>query len=198
MIVDPQTLFISRPRRRIKPTITIRTAALARVYTITTARVPQPHPLIRWLEKSGYDVAYSSNLDTHQNGARLLDFKGFLSPAHDEYWSKEMYDAAEGARNAGVNLAFFGANSIYFQVRFEDSAVGADRIMVSYKDDWRDPTPNPADKTTNWRLVNRPEQGLLGVQFVTLASLAMRLISMIQMPQPQQEQVVQFYQSPLL
>lgn len=126
-------------------------------------------PLVRWLEKNGYDVTYSTNMDTHQDGSRLLDFKGFISPAHDEYWSKEMYDAAETARDSGVNLAFMGANSIYFQVRFEDSAVGSDRVMVAYKDDWRDPTPNPADKTTNWRFVNRAEQGLLGTQYITFS-----------------------------
>jgi len=70
-------------------------------------------PLIRWLEKSGYDITYTTNIDTHQNGQNLLNYKGFLSPAHDEYWTKEMYDAVDNARDGGTNLAFFGANSIY-------------------------------------------------------------------------------------
>ena len=79
---------------------------------------------MRWLERSGYDVSYTTDLDTHKNGSRLLAYRGFLSAGHDEYWSKPMYDAAMAARGAGVNLAFFGANAVYSQVRFEPSAAG--------------------------------------------------------------------------
>ena len=58
---------------------------------------------IRWLERSGYDVTYSTDVDTHQNSSRLLNSKAFLSVGHDEYWSKEMYDAVERARDARVH-----------------------------------------------------------------------------------------------
>ena len=50
---------------------------------------------VRWLEQNGYDVSYSTSLDTHESGARLLAHPGFLSVGHDEYWSKAMFDAAE-------------------------------------------------------------------------------------------------------
>jgi len=122
---------------------------------------------IRWLERSGYDATYSTNLDTHQNSARLLDSKAFLSVGHDEYWSKPMYDGTERARDAGVNLAFFSGNAVYWQVRFEASPVSgtADRVMVCYKDKTLDPVQ---DSTTTilWRdpFINRPEQQLIGVQ----------------------------------
>src|SRR5262249_10593243 len=33
---------------------------------------------VRWMERSGYDVTYSTDLDTHANGGRLLNYKGFL------------------------------------------------------------------------------------------------------------------------
>ena len=49
---------------------------------------------VRWMEKSGYDVTYSTDVDTHTNGGRLLNYRGFLSVGHDEYWSKAMYDAS--------------------------------------------------------------------------------------------------------
>ena len=59
---------------------------------------------IRWLERSGYDVAYTTDIDEHANGNRLLNYRGFLSVGHDEYWSKQMFDAVAAARDAGVNL----------------------------------------------------------------------------------------------
>jgi hypothetical protein len=122
---------------------------------------------IRWLERSGYDVSYLTNIDTHQNSARLLNSKAFLSVGHDEYWSKAMYDGAERARDAGVHLGFFGGNPVYWQVRFEASTLNgiADRVMVGYKDRAIDPVQGPTT-TILWRdlFLNRPEQQLVGVQ----------------------------------
>src|SRR5437879_13583761 len=45
---------------------------------------------VRWLERSGYDVKYSTDVDTHENSTRLLQSKVFLSVGDDAYWSKEM------------------------------------------------------------------------------------------------------------
>ncbi len=123
---------------------------------------------VRWMEKSGYDVAYSTDIDTHTNGERLRNYRGFLSVGHDEYWSKQMFDAAEAARDAGVGLGFFGANAIYWQVRFEPSSNGvASRVMVCYRDPTIDPVSDPNLKTSLWRdpPVSRPEQALIGVQY---------------------------------
>jgi hypothetical protein len=124
---------------------------------------------IRWLERSGYDVTYLTDIDTHQNGAELRRHRVFLSTGHDEYWSKEMYDAVESARDVGVNLAFLGANAAYWQVRFEPSASGVpDRVMVCYKNAAIDPVQGPTT-TVMWRQspLNRPEQTLIGVQFTS-------------------------------
>jgi hypothetical protein len=123
---------------------------------------------LRWAEKSGFDMTYSTNVDTHTDGNVLLNHRGFLSLPHDEYWSKPMYDAAIAARDAGVNLAFFGANSIYWQIRFEPSTAGVpNRVVACYKEVNLDPLSDSARKTVKWRddPVNRPEQTLVGVQF---------------------------------
>jgi hypothetical protein len=123
---------------------------------------------IRWLERSGYDVKYATDLDTHQNSARLFNSKAFLSVGHNEYWSKAMYDGVEQARDAGVHLGFFGANAVFWQVRFEASPLSgaANRVMVGYKDRSIDPVQGPTT-TILWRdpFLNRPEQRLIGVQF---------------------------------
>ena len=125
---------------------------------------------IRWAERNGYDVAYSTNLDTHTNGGRLLNYKGFVSVGHDEYWSKQMYDAAQTARDSGVNLGFFGSNGLHWQIRFESSTRGAsDRVMVCYKKALLDPVDGPTT-TVKWRdpVLNRPEQGFMGVQYTSV------------------------------
>jgi len=123
---------------------------------------------IRWLERAGYDVKYSTNVDTHENSARLLQSKAFLSVGDDTYWSKQMYDGVQQARDAGVHLGFFGAAAVFWQVRFEASPLtgAADRVMVGYKDRSIDPVQGPTT-TILWRdpFLNRPEQQLVGVQF---------------------------------
>jgi len=120
------------------------------------------------MEKSGYDVTYSTDIETHTSGSRLLNYRGLLSVAHNEYWSRPMYDAWIAALNTGVNLAFFGADAIYWQVRFEPSSSGvANRVVVCYRNASIDPTTDPTLTTINWRdpLLNGPEQALIGVQY---------------------------------
>ena len=129
---------------------------------------------VRWMEKTGYDVTYSTDIDTHTNGGRILNYRGFLSVGHDEYWSKPMYDAVQSARDAGVNLGFFGANAVFWQVRFEASSSGVpNRVLVCYKDASIDPVADSNLKTVKWRDSpgpNRPEQALIGIQFVNAFS----------------------------
>ena len=125
--------------------------------------------MIGWLEKAGYDVTYSTNIDTHQKGVNYLKkHKAFLSIGHDEYWSKEMYDAAETARDSGIDLAFLGANDVYWQIRIAASDFGiANRVIISYKNANIDPITDPKLKTVLWRDVGRAEQALVGVQYLT-------------------------------
>lgn len=92
------------------------------------------YPMIRWLERNGYDVTYTSCNDVANNGARLLNHKVFISVAHDEYWSKNMRDNVEAARSAGVNLAFFSGNEVYWKTRWEDTDGTEDRTLVCYKE----------------------------------------------------------------
>lgn len=129
------------------------------------------HAFIRWLERSGYDVTYCTDIDTHLNSGRLLSTRGLISPGHDEYWTREMLDGVYAARDAGVNLGFFSANMIYTQIRLEPSTSGtSNRVVVCYRNAALDPNPDPTRKTVNWREapVDRPEQSLIGVQFASI------------------------------
>jgi hypothetical protein len=134
--------------------------------------------MVRFLEREGYDVTYCTSLDTARRGTLIKNHKDFLSVGHDEYWSFDMRAGVESALAAGVNLGFFSANDIYWQVRFETSPLtgAADRTMTSYKESagTKDPFATDSDPsnnkfvTTNWRSapVNRPEAALIGVQYI--------------------------------
>jgi Domain of unknown function (DUF4347)/Domain of unknown function (DUF4082) len=125
----------------------------------------------RWLESQGYDVTYYTNLDVHTNPLQLYSQRTFLSVGHDEYWSTEMFDSIKKARDNGINLAFFSANTAYWRVRFEPSSSGqANRIMTIYKSNWYlDPVAlaDTSQATNVFRSieVNRPENSLLGVLY---------------------------------
>lgn len=121
---------------------------------------------VEWIERMGYNVTYATDLDLHTNGALLRNYKALLVVGHAEYWSKEMYDAAWKARDAGVNLAFFGANDIYWQVRFEpSSSQQPNRVVVAYKDAANHDPVQGERRTTKWRNVGRPEQMLIGIEY---------------------------------
>jgi hypothetical protein len=124
-------------------------------------------PFLRWAEANGFrvDVAVQEDLELHPevlDGARL-----YLSVGHDEYWSWGMRDAVEAFAASGRNVAFFGGNTCYWQVRFEDDH----RTMVGYKYGAEaDPvlgTPDERLLTSAWvdRRIGRPEFSTTGLSF---------------------------------
>jgi N,N-dimethylformamidase beta subunit-like, C-terminal len=95
------------------------------------------YPLVRWLERNGYDVSYFAGVDTDRRGERLLDHKVFVSAGHDAYWSGSQRRSIEAARDGGVNLAFFGGGAGLWRTRWESSNDGSNaphRTLVSYKE----------------------------------------------------------------
>ena len=81
-------------------------------------------PLSFWMEKEGYDVTYISNTDTHSNPTLLTRGHAFLSVGHDEYWTPQMFNNVQHARDAGVNLLFLCGNSVDGTVYLEPSSNG--------------------------------------------------------------------------
>ena len=95
------------------------------------------YPMVRFLEANGYDVTYTSGLDTDRFGAQLLNHKVFLSVGHDEYWSRAQRDNVEAARAAGVHLAFFSGNELFWKSRWEpsiDPSATPNPTLVVYKE----------------------------------------------------------------
>lgn len=132
-------------------------------------RFSSDHQAAAWLERAGYDVTYATSIDLHEQGASLpLRHRAMITAGHDEYWTTAMRRAATTARDQGVSLAFFSANSIYWQVRLEGTADGrASRVLVCYRSATLDPEPPVDLKTVRWREppVSQTEQSLLGSQY---------------------------------
>src|SRR5215472_13404061 len=109
------------------------------------------YPMIRFLESNGYDVSYMSGLDVATRGSLLLNHKIFLSVGHDEYWSGTQRANVQAARDAGVNLAFFSGNEVFWKTRWEASIDGsntANRTLVTYKETHYDAPTDPQDPPT--------------------------------------------------
>ncbi len=109
----------------------------------------------RFLERNGYDVSYTTGIDTSRRGEELLEHEVFISVGHDEYWSGEQRAHVEAARDAGVNLAFFSGNEIYWKTRWEESIDSSGtpyRTMVTYKETLDSEKTDPSDEWTGtWR-----------------------------------------------
>jgi len=137
------------------------------------------YPMVRWLEANGYDVSYSTGVDTDRRGALITQHKVFMSIGHDEYWSGGQRSSVEAARAAGVNLAFFSGNEVFWKTRWESSTDGSNtpyRTLVCYKETNADSVIDPADPPTwtgTWRDPRfsppadggRPENALTGTVF---------------------------------
>ncbi len=133
--------------------------------------------MLDFLEQEGYDVVYSTDLDAHESPAQLLLHKGFLSVGHDEYWSYEERQNVTAARDQGVSLGFFSADTSNWQIRFEPSPVTGDpdRTQVGYKELWHD-DPAASDPSTYYLITStfgqtrftypgNPEDALIGSMY---------------------------------
>jgi len=132
---------------------------------------PTPWPYERelnyivWLENNGIPYECCTDVDLHASPSLLSNYRLFLGVGHYEYWSKQMRDSVEAFIGNGNNVAFFGANTCWWQVRFENS----NKTLVCYKAEQEDPLYGKQNSlvTVNWYnpLINRPENTMTGVSY---------------------------------
>jgi hypothetical protein len=124
-------------------------------------------PLLAVVEGLGLEAEYLSDTDLHADPHCLDGALAVLSPGHDEYYSVEMRDTLQAARDRGTNLAFMGANAIYRHIRLGPTDVGENRLQTCYKEPQEDPLYGRQDElvTGQWRYAPdpRPESVLTGV-----------------------------------
>lgn len=121
--------------------------------------------MVRWLEASGYDVTYISDLDRAATPAMLLQHPVFLVMGHDEYWTWDERSGVEAARDGGTSIVFASGNESGWDIRLSDSSLGTNRIITCYKEASLDPAPDPTPKTVTFRDLNRPENSLVGAGY---------------------------------
>src|SRR5581483_9065729 len=116
-------------------------------------------PWVRFLERSGIDVSYQTDVDTDRAPGSLLHHRLVFAIGHDEYWTQRMRGAFNRALALSTNL-MFGSNSDEWRMRY---AAGRRTIV-----EWRDPS---IDRIHDRRLDNgffrafgEPECKLMGVE----------------------------------
>ena len=110
---------------------------------------------VKLAESMGLPLAYVTSMDIAADPDLLSGASALISPGHDEYWTPGERANVTAARDAGVNLAFLGANAVFRRIRLdsggrlvicyktsytEDPLYGKDNALVT--SDWREP-PDP-------------------------------------------------------
>ncbi|MDP4263600.1 MAG: DUF4082 domain-containing protein [Bacteroidota bacterium] len=129
------------------------------------------YPMIRWLERNGYNISYTTDMDMDRSTTPITPsiHKVIISSGHDEYWSLNERNKFENAMAAGVHLAFFSGNEVYWKVRWENN----NRTLVCYKEgsQGENVCGGKCDPTSAWTGLwrdgalydaGKPENGLTG------------------------------------
>ncbi|MBV9383702.1 MAG: hypothetical protein JOY82_22285 [Streptosporangiaceae bacterium] len=123
--------------------------------------------IVKLAEHMGLPLAYVTSMDIAADPHLLDGASALVSLGHDEYWTPAERAHVTAARNAGVNLAFLGANAMFRRTRLGATQVGSNRLIVCYKTSYpSDPMygSDNAQVTSDWRDQPNPdpESSLIG------------------------------------
>ena len=113
------------------------------------------YPMVRWLERNGYDVSYFTGVDSASVRERDPASTRSSSPSATTSTGPATQRAnVEAARDAGVNLAFFSGNESFWKTRWENSIAGGSttdyRTLVSYKETHANAKIDPGTGDPTW------------------------------------------------
>jgi hypothetical protein len=133
--------------------------------------------LINLAERMGLPLAYLTSMDIASDSQVLNGASALISPGHDEYWSPPERAHVTAARDAGVNLAFLGANAMFRRTRLEPTGLGPDRLVICYRTSYQqDPMfgKDNAQVTTDWREppAPDPESSVIGTLYESFPTVA--------------------------
>jgi len=113
------------------------------------------------------NASWATDVDVHSGAVSLAGVRSIVTSGHDEYWTAAERSKVESALKSGTNLFVTGANSIYWRVRLQPSAVGVDRQVAIYKTAKKDPVKNSKNTTVRWRGAPKanPESRISGTMY---------------------------------
>jgi hypothetical protein len=88
---------------------------------------------VKLAESMGLPLAYVTGMDIAADPHLLDGASALISLGHDEYWTPGERANVTAARNAGVNLAFLGANAMFRRIRLDSTPLGQSRLVICYK-----------------------------------------------------------------
>ena len=124
-------------------------------------------PFVQWLARMGIGADVCTARDVHFEQPSTHEYRLLLFVGHPEYWSAQMRTNVEGFAKTGGNVAFFGGNIAWWQIRIREDG----GQLACYKVAAFDPVSTTADHTVttvHWfdDLVKRPETKLTGVSWL--------------------------------
>ena len=138
--------------------------------------------IVKLAERMGLPLAYVTSMDIAADPHLLDGASALISGGHDEYWARAERAHVTAARDAGVNLAFLGANALFRRIRLAATAVGGDRLVICYKTSYlSDPLygKDNALVTSDWRdgPDPDPESSLIGTSYEGYPAVAPYVVS---------------------
>ena len=88
---------------------------------------------IELAERSGLPLAYATSIDIDADPHLLDGAAALFTPGHDEYWTPVERAHVTAARDAGLNIAFLGANNCFRRTRLASTRLGERRLVICYK-----------------------------------------------------------------
>jgi hypothetical protein len=132
---------------------------------------------INLAERLGLPLAYLTSMDIASDAHVLDGASALISLGHDEYWSPPERAHVTVARDAGVNLAFLGANAMFRRTRLEPTRLGANRLVVCYRTSYQQDPMYGKDNalvTADWREEPHPdpESSVIGTLYEGFPTVA--------------------------